>query len=126
MRIVQLQSPTHATRVALVEGDTLRLLHGPDSVYALAQTALQQSRPLAATALSHASDQTLAYDPIYRLQSDWRILPPYTHPEPARCLVTGTGLTHKASADNRQAMHHNPAEVSDSMRMYLSDSSAGL
>jgi hypothetical protein len=28
-------------------------------------------------------------------------------------------LTHKASADNRQAMHRNQAELSDSMRIYL-------
>jgi hypothetical protein len=39
--------------------------------------------------------------------------------------VTGTGLTHKASADNRQAMHHNPAELSDSMRMYLAGLEGG-
>jgi len=65
------------------------------------------------------------YDAVYRLESDWRLLPPFTHPEPARCLVTGTGLTHKASADNRQAMHQNPAELSDSMRMYLSGLEGG-
>jgi hypothetical protein len=49
------------------------------------------------------------------------LLPAYDHPEePARCLVTGTGLTHKASAANRQAMHAGakPAVVTDSMRMY--------
>lgn len=67
----------------------------------------------------------LDYDPIYRLESDWRLLAPFTHPEPTRCLVTGTGLTHKASADNRQAMHHNPAELSDSMRMYLAGLQGG-
>src|SRR5439155_9215735 len=67
----------------------------------------------------------LDYDPIYRLESAWRLLPPFTHPEPSRCLVTGTGLTHKASADNRQAMHRNPEELSDSMKMYLSGLEGG-
>jgi hypothetical protein len=35
-------------------------------------------------------------------------------------LVTGTGLTHRKSAENRQAMHvaDQPAVVTDSMRMY--------
>jgi hypothetical protein len=67
----------------------------------------------------------LPYEPIYRLESDWRLLTPWTHPEPARCLVTGTGLTHKRSADNRQAMHTSPQELSDSMRMYLAGVEGG-
>lgn len=81
--------------------------------------------PLREAASAQASEQTLDYDAIYRLESEWRLLPPFTHPEPARCLVTGTGLTHKASADNRQAMHHDPAEISDSMRMYLAGLEGG-
>jgi hypothetical protein len=32
--------------------------------------------------------------------------------------VTGTGLTHKASADNRQSMHGAAATLTDSMKMY--------
>ena len=39
--------------------------------------------------------------------------------------MTGTGLTHKASAENRQAMHQKPEELSDSMRMYLSGLEGG-
>jgi hypothetical protein len=61
------------------------------------------------------------YDAVHRGGSDWRLLPAFDHPdEPARCLVTGTGLTHKASAKNRQAMHaaEKPAVITDSMRMY--------
>jgi hypothetical protein len=48
-------------------------------------------------------------------------MPAYDHPdEPARCLVSGTGLTHKASAENRQAMHagKKAGAPSDSMKMY--------
>jgi hypothetical protein len=108
-----------------VEGDRLRLLQGHDSVYSLANAALEQRKPLSDAARASASSETVDYDAVYRLESDWRLLPPFTHPEPARCLVTGTGLTHKASADNRQAMHHNPAELSDSMRMYLSGLEGG-
>jgi hypothetical protein len=51
------------------------------------------------------------------------LLPPFDYPdELARCLVTGTGLTHKGSADNRQAMHvGEPGKAvgeTDSMKMY--------
>ena len=49
MRIVQLCSPSGDTRVAMVEGDKLRLLDGTESVYALAQAALREFRPLAQT-----------------------------------------------------------------------------
>ncbi|HAO81081.1 MAG TPA: GguC protein, partial [Verrucomicrobia subdivision 3 bacterium] len=42
------------------------------------------------------------------------------HPdEPARCLVSGTGLTHLGSAKNRQMMHEaKESELTDSMKMY--------
>ena len=34
-------------------------------------------------------------------------------------MVSGTGLTHKASAENRAAMHkRSDAEITDSIRMY--------
>jgi hypothetical protein len=125
VRIVQLQAPSGDTRVALVEGDTLRLMKACDSVYALARGALRDAILLAKAVSDCASQETLDYDPVYRLESPWRLLPPFTHPEPSRCLVSGTGLTHKASADNRQAMHHNQAELSDSMRMYLSGLEGG-
>ena len=63
------------------------------------------------------------YDAVYHGRSEWKLLPAYDHPgEPSRCLVAGTGLTHRASVDNRQAMHdQNTAgetQVTDSMRMY--------
>jgi hypothetical protein len=125
VRIVQIQPPTGETRVALVEGDRLRLLNNCSSVYALAQTALQHPRSLSEAIAASASDQTVDYDPIYRRESEWLLLPAYTHPEPARCMVSGTGLTHKASAENRQAMHQGAAAMTDSMRMYLSGLEGG-
>jgi len=125
MRLVQLQAPSGEVCVAVVEENQLRLLDGPKSIYELGQKALESNKCLADAAAACASGETLAYDPIYRLESAWRLLPPFTHPEPARCLVTGTGLTHKASADNRQSMRHNPEELSDSMKMYLAGLEGG-
>ena len=125
MRIVQLQRISGETGVAIVEGESLRLITGFDSVFALTQAALAEGRGLAAAAQKRVTDERLDYDPIYRMQSDWRLLPPLTHPEPARCLVTGTGLTHNASAKNREAMHADPRQLSDSMRMYLAGVEGG-
>jgi hypothetical protein len=51
-----------------------------------------------------------------------RMLPPLTHPEPHRCLVSGTGLTHLGSAATRDAMHQKAAAsaepATDSARMF--------
>jgi hypothetical protein len=69
---------------------------------------------------THATDETLDYDSIYRGESEWRLLTPIDHPnERARCLVSGTGLTHLGSAKDRQAMHEmKDAELTDSMKMF--------
>lgn len=121
IRLVQLKHPTRGGGVAVVEGEKLRLLQGCDSVYRLAADALASGRSLAQSIINHArSSEALDYDSIYSGKSEWRLMPPFSHPEePARCLVTGTGLTHKKSADNRQAMHANTMQISDSMKMYV-------
>jgi hypothetical protein len=125
LRLIQLQSLSGDARVASVEDHRLRFVSGANSVYDLALVALASKRPLRQVLEDRLSQDTLPYDPVYRLESDWRIMPAFTHPEPARCLVTGTGLTHKASADNRNAMHDKAAELTDSMRMYLSGLDGG-
>ncbi len=118
IRLVQIKHPAHSRRVAVVEDNTLRLVTGADSSYALAENALAGNKSLAHLITDSLSPDTIDYDPVYQGKSDWHLLPPFDHPqEPARCLVAGTGLTHKKSADNRQAMHAQ-ATVSDSMRMY--------
>ncbi len=116
--LIQIQNgPTR--RVALVEEPNVRLLEGFDSVYALAHAALAAGTPLAALARKQATGETLAYDPIYEGKSPWRLLAPIDYPgEPARCLVSGTGLTHLGSAKNRQAMHAASETETDSMKMF--------
>lgn len=117
MRLVQLEGPS-GRRVARVEASRLRVLDGIDSIYGLATAALAAGVPLADAANRIAAGDTLDYEAVYAGASEWRILPPIDHPEPARCLVSGTGLTHIRSAANRQAMHAAGAQITDSMRMY--------
>ena len=106
--------------VALVEEPRLRLLTGVESIYELAQTAAAAGQSLLKLIQAHTGVESLDYDAIYRGQSEWGLLPPIDHPEePARCLVSGTGLTHLGSAKNRQAMHSaNESELNDSMKMF--------
>lgn len=119
MRLVQLLGKQRGRRVATVEEASLRLLSGPDSVYALAREAITSGKRLAEVVNARLSAETVDYDPVYAGTSEWRLLAPIDHPEDsARCLVSGTGLTHLASAENRQAMHAAGEHLTDSMRMY--------
>jgi len=120
-RLVQMRHPKAGRRVAIVEGEQLRLLRGADSIYRLAQSALAKGVNLEGAVSAALDAESMDYEPVYRGEAEWSLLPAFDQPdEPARCLVTGTGLTHKASAENRQAMHaaDKPAAVTDSMRMY--------
>lgn len=119
MRLVQL-ARVGERRVALVDEGQLRLLEGCPDIYSLAMNAAEDDRNLSAAADAAASGERLEYGPIYEGISEWRLLPAFDHPrDAARCMVSGTGLTHKASAENRAAMHRRTeAEATDSIRMY--------
>ena len=118
-RLVQIKCGL-VRRVALVEEPRLRLAREFDSIYALARAALAARTTLMGLIGRQVTDEVLAYEPIYRGESDWQLLTPIDHPdEPARCLVSGTGLTHLGSAKDRQAMHElKEAELTDSMKMF--------
>jgi hypothetical protein len=118
-RLVQIQNGSTRT-VALVEEPRLRLLAGVGSIYELAKQATEAGTSLIKLIQERAVGEQLDYNAIYEGKSGWRLLPPIDNPtEPARCLVSGTGLTHLGSAKNRQAMHSaNEAEMNDSMKIF--------
>ncbi|HVO99127.1 MAG TPA: AraD1 family protein [Bryobacteraceae bacterium] len=118
MRLVQITHPSVRRRVALVDGSKLRLLGSHRSIYAFALSSVETGCKLQELILSDVSDVVLDYDEVYSHASEWTFLPSFDHPtEPARCLVSGTGLTHLASAARRDAMHAADS-VTDSIRMY--------
>jgi len=119
-RLIQLQKKD-ARRVALVEEPRLHLLAKVTSIYELVHDALAQGARLSEVARQLGTDEVLDYDPIYEGRSDWRVLPAIDHSQdPARCLVSGTGLTHFGSARDRSAMHAQLAgqDLTDSMKMF--------
>jgi hypothetical protein len=119
IRLVQLSHPSHGRKVARVDEQQLRMVEDASSVYQLAGEASAGKKKLEKLVDARAGAESLDYDAIYLGKSQWSLLPPFDHPsEPARCFVTGTGLTHKASAQNRQSMHGDPKHVTDSMKMY--------
>ena len=118
-RLIQL-ARGNERRVALVDEPHLRLLDGCRSIYELVNAAMSTGVRLSDLARQRAARDRLDYDPIYRGQSEWHLLPAIDHPEEsARCIVSGTGLTHLGSARNRQSMHASTeADLTDSMKMF--------
>jgi hypothetical protein len=118
-RLVQIRSKSER-RVAVVQGTQLALLDAFHSIYELAEAAVNSQTALTDFVRKHATKDSLDYDAVYSAESDWRLMPPIDHPaEPARCLVSGTGLTHLGSAKNRQAMHSaSQGEMNDSMKIF--------
>jgi hypothetical protein len=128
-RLVQLQQGA-VRRVARVEEPSLRLLAGAESVLMLASEAISRGQTLTGIVEQHATSELIDYDPVYSGRSPWRLLVPIDHPEPARCLVSGTGLTHFGSAASRNTMHaasatERGASLTDSMRMFRSGLEGG-
>jgi hypothetical protein len=104
-RLVQIRKG-YERHVAIVEEPKLRLLAGISSIYELAQEAISSRTKLSELAHRMTSAEALDYDLVYGGRSDWRILQPIDVPsEPARLLISGTGLTHLGSARDRQGMH---------------------
>jgi len=117
-RVVQIQNGVER-RVALVEEPNLRLLENAPSVFALASEAIDSNVPLTELIRRKTTGEFIDYDAVYEGDSEWLLIEPIDHPESARCLVSGTGLTHLGSAKNRNAMHEaGDAELTDSMKMF--------
>jgi hypothetical protein len=118
MRNLVQMSRAGARRVAVVEGAHLAVLPRFASLYDLATAAWAAGISLEDFIGDQSTEFSVVYDDVYEAASEWRLLVPFDHPtEPARCLVSGTGLTHIASAETRQKMH-SAGEETDSIRMY--------
>jgi hypothetical protein len=119
MRLLQFTDGGH-TRVARVDpGGAVLPLSKFESTWQLARTCIAEKRTLEQVAGAAAVETPVSYEELLR---DGRLLPPLTHPDPAHCLVTGTGLTHLGSAAARDAMHAKLTkatdELTDSMKMF--------
>ncbi len=128
MRLVQLNHDRQGRRIAVVEEPKLTLLDSFGSIYELALTAIERGESLESIVASDRSEVALDYDAVYTGNEGWGLLPAFDHPdEPAHCLVSGTGLTHQASAANRDKMHQaaSSGALNDSMRMYLAGVEGG-
>ena len=120
MRLVQITHLDYGRKVALVQEPSLVLLDGISSVYELAVEAIHSGNDIKAMVEKYLSASKLEYDNVYDGAGEWSLLPSFDCPKNVfSCLVSGTGLTHKNSALNRQIMHQAGGDsLTDSMKMY--------
>lgn len=120
MRLIQFQREDAQSAVGIVDGDFIRPLHNADTSYELALAAVRENVSVERLATAWMAGEKLDYQ---ELIDGGRVLSPFNHPDPARLLVSGTGLTHLGSADARDAMHRKlknagETELTDSMKMF--------
>jgi len=119
MRLVQFKTTDGDRKVGLVNADgrTLRVLRDTTRVYDLALESEQRGGTLASLVEERASAASVDYGQII---AENRLLLPLDHPDPAHCIVSGTGLDHLGSAQARDSMHAklNTGELTDSMKMF--------
>lgn len=121
MRLVQFRAENGGRRVGLVgpSGEAILPLRGVATMLDLAMRSIDKGVALADLIAKTPQEAALDYDAMLAAR---RLLPPLDHPEPARFLITGTGLTHTGSATARNRMHldtHGPeANESDSMKIF--------
>lgn len=118
MRLLQYVDNNRARVARAGENGLVTPLAGSETLYELARRAIAERRSLEQVVSAGSFGAPLAYAELLR---DGRLLPPLTHPDPAHCLVAGTGLTHLGSAAARDSMHQklqSNAELTDSMKMF--------
>lgn len=119
MNLVQIRDQKGKRRVGLVDGANIVLLRKVATTIELAKLALKEGKKLAALAASLATSSTEDYA---RALKDKRVLTPVDHPDPAHCIITGTGLTHLGSAAARDGMHKKLSgaaeDLTDSLKMF--------
>ena len=120
MRLIQFETPDGARAVGLVDGENIRQIQGAATTRDLALDAIRNGKTLAERIADLGTGEAFDYR---MLLDEGRVLPPLDHPDPAHCVVAGTGLTHMGSAASRSKMHAAASsaaeeDMNDSMRMF--------
>ena len=119
MNLVQIVDSKGKRRVGLVDGDNIALLKKVRTTLDLARLALKDGSKLSAVAQSLVTSSTEDYTKALKQK---RVLTPVDHPDPAHCIITGTGLTHLGSAAARDGMHKklsgSAEDLTDSLKMF--------
>jgi hypothetical protein len=119
MNLIQFRSAGGDRHVGVVgTGDALKVLDRYDNIRDLALAAIAAGKTLADLVAAEPARGGESYAAVV---AERRLLPVLDHPDPAHCLVTGTGLTHLGGAEARDRMHKTLGEaerLTDSMKMF--------
>ena len=120
MNLIQFMTEQGDRSVALVDGETAKVVKSTESVYELANAAISSGSSLQAEVDARGLGETVS---LAAIVDDNRLLAPIDHPDSAHLYVTGTGLTHLGSAATRDSMHKSTDEaeeenLTDSMKMF--------
>ena len=118
LRLLQHRDPQGRRRVIVADGDSATFLSAPGSILELAAIAIAAGIGLTEAALDRRTQD--AVDLGAELAAG-NLLPAIDHPDAARLMLAGTGLTHLGSAAGRDAMHKAAAQgtQTDSMRIFI-------
>ncbi len=119
LRLLQHVGVDGTRSVIAATNEGAAFVSGVDSVRALVERAIADGTDLAAAVAACGTGDSV--DIAAELAAG-RLTPPIDHVDPARLIMTGTGLTHLGSAEGRDKMHRAAADAetqTDSMRMFL-------
>lgn len=127
IRLVQFQVSDESRRVGIVSGenilDVTDIRPELSSTYKIFMESCRTGISFLET-LRELSKRAPYYGP-YSILLDAtpddrvRLLPPVDHPDPSHCIVSGTGLTHLGSTDQRKEMHtESGIQMTDSEQMF--------
>jgi hypothetical protein len=116
LALIQYRSASGLRGVAAIrEGGGPVTIPGAVSTWELARRACRTSSTLAALVAASPPGELLDLSAV-------ELLAPIDHADPAHLILSGTGLTHLGSAEERDRMHRSVSDAprqSDSMKMFL-------
>src|SRR5271157_1901928 len=117
MRLIQFIVSDTGRHAGLIEKDIVIDLTSINpnwqSIYRIFEEAQQAGKNLESYIYNSEFPKnrvTLSYFELLKQKPGGKIwlIPPLDHPDPAHCLISGTGLTHLGSASQRNEMHKAP------------------
>jgi len=115
LSLIQFRTPTGARGVAAIhDGGRPVRVPGAVTTLGLAESACRDGIPI-----SELIARSGKGEPVELAQVE--LLAPIDHADPAHLLMTGTGLTHLGSAEQRDRMHRalsDTQQLTDSMKMF--------
>jgi hypothetical protein len=115
LSLIQFRTRAGTRSVAAIhDGDGPVTVPGATTTLGLAARACREGMSLSALVAASGKGEPV-------IVSQVEILAPIDHTDPAHLLVSGTGLTHVGSAEERDRMHRelsDKTQLTDSMRMF--------